>query len=201
MCAACSVSLKTELILASGSPRRRQLLEEAGLRFRVVVPEVEELESAPGGPEAMVIENARRKAARVREWHPGAVVLAADTTVHLDGRIFNKPADREEAVRMLAALAGRPHWVSTAVALGGPAMEAPEVEVERSRVVFKPLDPEAITGYLNTINPLDKAGGYAIQENGAAIVDHYEGSLTNIIGLPMESTLRRLRTLGVGFQP
>ncbi len=181
-------------ILASGSPRRRQLLAEAGYRFRVVSSEVEEWEDPLADPGQLVLENARRKAAAVAALHPGEVVLAADTTVALDGTVFGKPADVEQAFAFLSTLSGRAHQVFTGVVLeaDGERFHC----VETSEVTFRALSEAEIRDYINSVAVFDKAGGYAIQEGGERIVESYEGSLTNIIGLPMEAVKELFRQRG-----
>ncbi len=175
------------LILASGSPRRRHLLEERGLRFEVRPAEVEELvENGDLAPAAFTLENAGRKAAAVSAGSAEALVLAADTTVVYDGRVFNKPADLTEAEEMLLTFSGQQHRVVTGVVLEFGAGGCRRAEAVESTVVFKPLSREQIQDYFRRVNPLDKAGAYGIQEGGELIIDRYEGSFSNIMGLPME---------------
>lgn len=172
-------------ILASASPRRSQLLREAGYRFRVVASSVEEWEDPAADPQEMVLENARRKAAAVAALHPEEIVLAADTTVALDSIVYSKPADESQAAEFLRALSGRTHQVFTGVVAmaGGCWLE----HIERSDVTFRVLDEAAICDYINTVSVLDKAGAYAIQDGGERIVERYQGSFSNIVGLPMEA--------------
>lgn len=183
-----------ELILASGSPRRRDLLKERGFRFGVRVAGVEELQE-PGDldPVGFTLENAGRKASAVSAIHERALILAADTTVVFGGRIFNKPADLEEAEEMLLALSGRRHTVVTGGVFEFRAGGYRCAEAVESGVVFRELTPERIRRYFRRVNPLDKAGAYGIQEAGELIIDHYEGSFTNIMGLPMEWVKDTLR--------
>jgi septum formation protein len=174
-----------QLILASASPRRRHLLEEAGFaNFAVVAPRVEEAHDPALTPSALTLENARRKAAAVAASHPDAVVLAADTLVYLDGDPLGKPADLDEARAMLIRLSGRWHEVCTGVVIRRGA-RAGELAVV-TRVRFRPLDDAVITRYFSLCDPLDKAGAYGIQDGGDLIVERVEGSWSNVVGLPVE---------------
>ena len=132
--------------------------------------------------------NARLKAGWVADRIPGRYILGADTTVCLDGQILNKPRDLDEARSMLTRLSGRTHHVFTGLVLLHRNQALEEVEVVSSEVTFRDLEPAAIEAYLAVVNPLDKAGAYAIQESGEMIVADYTGSLSNIIGLPLDET-------------
>ncbi len=178
-----------KLVLASASPRRRFLLEELGVSFEICVANVVELDAAQvSNPRDMVIKNARLKADWVAQRYPKSFVLGADTTVFLDETILNKPADMEEAREMLRFLSDRTHTVFTGISFVNRELDVFETVEVSSEVTFKVLDEEMITHYHSLINPLDKAGGYAIQDGGETIVASYEGSLSNIIGLPLEET-------------
>ena len=182
------------MILASNSPRRRDLLAAGGIPA-VVVPahEIVECHDAGLSPAELTCLNARAKAEWVARTHPEALVLGADTLVFLEGEPLGKPADHAEARAMLRRLAGRTHDVVTGVCLcaqGG----AETVEFhDLTRVTFHSLDEAAIDAYLAKINPFDKAGAYAAQEHGDAVIARVEGSWTNVIGLPMEKTLAHLK--------
>jgi septum formation protein len=176
------------LILASASPRRRALLSELGIPFEVVVAQVTEHENPDTDPRVMVAHNAALKADWVAERNPDAVVLGADTTVFLEGKALNKPADLEEAKAMLRRLSGRTHTVFTGVALRCRLRALRVDQGASSEVDFKVLDENTIGTYLSRVNPLDKAGAYAIQEHGDLILAGMRGSYTNIMGLPMELT-------------
>jgi septum formation protein len=184
-------------ILASGSPRRRQLLGEAGYEFEVLSPPVDEVAHGWLTIRELTIWNAARKAARVSEIAPDAVVLAADTLVAIDGDVLGKPRDLEDAAQILRRLSGRVHEVWTAVRINHAARSRSRSFHEMSRVHFRKLDEHAIRAYLAKIDPLDKAGAYAAQGHGAEIIDRIEGSYTNVVGLPMEQTVRALRAFGV----
>lgn len=176
------------LILASASPRRRELLAQLGLPFEVVVAEVTEHEESSTDPRVMVAHNAALKAEWVAARHPAATVLGADTIVFIDNHALNKPRDEAEARAMLRRLSGRTHTVFTGLALrrhcDGLALD----EGVASEVTFKPLDDASIAVYLQLVHTLDKAGGYAIQEHPELIIAGYQGSWSNIVGLPLETT-------------
>ena len=185
------------LILASASPRRRELLAELGVAFDVVVADVTEHEEASTDPRIMVARNAALKADWVAARYPDAIVLGADTTVFIDGQALNKPADAAEARAMLRRLSGRTHTVFTGLAVrrgrDGLAID----DRAASEVTFKLLDEATIETYLSRVNTLDKAGGYAIQEQSGLIVAGYRGSFSNIIGLPLETTKQILTRCGL----
>lgn len=187
------MSSGAELILASGSPRRRDLLSEAGYDFRIVVPGIEENEDTSQPIRLLTSSNAAAKADAVARENPDAVVLAADTLVLLGERVFSKPLDRAEASAMLADLSGRMHEVFTAVAircLGRGELVDFTVTTE---VYFRDLSKEAQAEYHALIDPMDKAGAYAAQEHGDKVIDHIAGSMTNVIGLPMDEVAAVLR--------
>jgi nucleoside triphosphate pyrophosphatase len=170
------------LILASRSPRRRAILEQLGVEFRVEPPEVDELDE--GNPRGLVLENARRKAAAVE----GERVLGVDTAVVLDDRALGKPHDAQEAEGFLRMLSGRDHEVMSAIVLRDAAGERSEVTVTRVR--FRELDPRTIDWYVSRGEWGDCAGGYAIQGKGAALVEEIEGDYWNVVGLPVPTLLR-----------
>jgi septum formation protein len=169
--------------LASGSPQRRAILAQLGVDFRVVVPDVEELTA--GAPSTLVRENALRKARAVE----GERVLAADTAVVLDGDIFGKPRDEPEAERFLTALSGRTHEVMSGIALREPG-GAERADVAVTRVRFRSLQRPELDWYLATGEWAGRAGGYAIQGRGAALVEAIEGDFWNVVGLPVPALLR-----------
>lgn len=196
------------LILASSSPRRQQLLRSIGLDFTVEVADVDESELAGEAPVAYVERVARSKAAAVVEriglgqvrGGPFAV-LAADTTVDVDGRILAKPIDDDDARRMLSMLAGRTHQVHTSVVgchADGDAIRFELVTVTTD-VTFTPLTESQIDWYLSIGEHLDKAGGYGMQTAGGALVDRIDGSPSNVIGLPLAETIGVLRACGVSL--
>lgn len=194
------MSVVPGLVLASGSPRRRELLAEAGYIFRVEAPEVEENEDTRLPVRRLTSENAALKASAVATRSPASVVLAADTLVLLGDRVLSKPLDRIEADEMLAALAGRVHEVYTAVALRQAATGRSLDFTVTTRVRFKTLTPEQRAAYHSLVDPLDKAGAYAAQEHRDRIIEGIEGSLSNVVGLPMDEVADALRD-GFGITP
>lgn len=174
------------LILASGSPRRLVLLRGLGVEFNVVPSDAGEVHSEQLTATEASQLNAYRKAREVAKKFPDALVLGADTLVYLGGKLMGKPADMEEAYWMLKQLQGRTHEVVTGVCLIHLRGHRQKIFAESTSVRFRPLDPGQINDYLARIDPLDKAGGYAIQEHGDEIVDDIKGSYSNVVGLPLE---------------
>jgi septum formation protein len=170
------------LTLASASPQRRAILTQLGVEFEVVVPDVEEL--TDGEPSLVVQENARRKARAVS----GEFVLAADTEVVLDGRVFGKAADEGEAAAFLGLLSGRTHEVWGGLALQRDGEEVTAAAVTRVR--FRELRDSEIAWYLGTGEWRDRAGAYAIQGKGAALVESIEGDFWNVVGLPLAELVK-----------
>ncbi len=195
------IGKRPRLILASASPRRRQLLTEAGYDFEVVAPEVEELHSEKLTVREATSYNALRKGLAVARAHPGRVILAADTLVALDHQLIGKPADHAEAASLLRLLSGRTHVVASGVFIAhlhrGKSLAFSVI----SRVVFKKLNEQMIADYLARIDPLDKAGGYAAQGDGGAIIARILGSRSNVIGLPLEKTSSALGLFEIRPQP
>lgn len=175
------------MVLASGSPRRRELLAGLGLRFDIRAADVDETPHPGEPPRDYVLRLAREKADAVaRSGAPGELVLAADTAVVVDGEILGKPLDGEDARRMLRLLAGREHEVLTGVALQEVAGPGAAV-VETSKVRMAPLDDREIDWYVATGEPRDKAGAYAIQGLGALFVEAVDGNYSNVVGLPVST--------------
>jgi septum formation protein len=180
---------KTDLILASSSPRRASYLRELGFRFRRIVPEVEE-RSLPGeSPRHYVSRLARAKADAVARKHPNEWVVGADTTVVVDGKLLGKPADPQDAARMLKRLSGRSHRVVSAVALARYEDRTLRSAISTTRVLFRKLTPDDIRWYVGTGEPMDKAGAYGIQGLGAVLISRIEGSYSNVVGFPLEKFL------------
>ena len=180
------------LVLASASPRRARLLQQAGIDFRVIEPKVEEkmAESCPFfTPAELALNNAYLKACQVAASHPSEWVLAADTVVVIQGEILGKPRDLEHARRMFELLNGKTHQVITAVFIlrGDPFHQLPFYEM--SRVTFNKLAARDRDRYLEAIDPLDKAGAYAVQEKHDLLIEKIEGSFSNVMGLPLEKLL------------
>ncbi len=180
----------TRLVLASSSPRRRQLLEMLGIPVDVRPPHIAEVRWPGETPRGYVERLAREKAAAV----PGELVLAADTTVVVDGDLLEKPDDESDALRMLERLAGRTHEVITAVALRAPGGTRQATDV--TRVTFRPADRGLLRAYVATGEPMDKAGAYGIQGYGAALVERIEGDFFGVMGLPVRLVLELLEQAG-----
>ena len=184
-------------VLGSGSPRRRQLLKKAGFEFEIICPPDDEVSHDCLTIRELTAWNAARKALRIAQTLPDAVVLAADTLVTIEGRVLGKPSDMEEAARILRLLSGRAHEVWTAVSIRHAERGKAHDFQEISHVHFRELSDRAIRDYLAKVNPLDKAGAYAAQGHGTEIIERIEGSYSNVVGLPMEETARALRAFGV----
>ncbi len=180
------------LILASNSPRRRELLAALGYVFRVRSEPTPELTEWPV-PEQLPVLNARRKARAVARQEPDAVVIGADTVILFQDRIIGKPVDSEDAERILRQLSGATHRVCTGICIVGNGRE--ESFPVFTEVTFKAYTAADIRHYLSIVPVLDKAGAYAIQDHGDMLVDHIDGSLSNVIGLPQE----RLQSALAGF--
>ena len=182
------------LILASASPRRRELLALTGLPFTVDAPEVDETCDLP--PHEAVAELSRRKALAGAAMHPGCVVLAADTLVAVDGQALGKPHDDKDAARMLRLLSGRWHQVYTGVCAVSPDGSLHSA-VDATDVRFADMPEEAIRRYIATREPADKAGAYAVQGIAGLWIEELRGSHTNVIGLPLALTRRLLEACGL----
>ena len=184
-----------KLILASSSPRRAELLHQIGAAFEVQVSEAEELRDA-ATPCALTCANARAKAETVARRCPGRAVLGADTVVALDGEIYGKPGTPEAACAMLGVLSGRSHEVTTGLALINARGEV-FTDASSTEVVFAPLSHEEIAAYVATGEPLDKAGGYAVQGRAAAFIEAVRGSFSGVVGLPLCTLAQLAKRAGV----
>ncbi len=182
------------LVLASASPRRQQLLSQLGLEFEVAPADLDESVLPGEAPRIYVERLARAKAAATSQKHPGAVCLAADTSVVVDAEILGKPADEAEGRAMLRRLSGRSHVVMTGVAVAGPTAASLVVETV---VRFRALSEPEIAWYAATSEGRDKAGGYASQARAGAFIEAMEGSPTSVIGLPLVEAVELLRRAGV----
>ena len=187
------------IILASASPRRCDLLRELKLEFQVLPANTMELDSQEMQARELCQLNAYHKARAVAKKHPDSLVLGADTVVCLGSRIYGKPADLDDAHRILAELQGRTHEVVTGVCLLHLRDHRQRMFVETTLVTFRQLHAEQIKQYLSRINPLDKAGAYAIQEEGDEIVKQISGSYTNVVGLPLERLRQELDEIAAWF--
>ncbi|MGH7939592.1 MAG: Maf family protein [Limisphaerales bacterium] len=182
------------LILASASPRRAELLRQLKLEFEVIPSAVKEVFDDHLSPLELCQLNAHRKARAVAKKIPDSLVLGADTLVFLDHKIFGKPADKPHAREMLLQLQGRTHQVVTGVSLIHLRSHTEKIFAVSTDVLFRPLNAQQIDEYLAKINPLDKAGAYAIQENGELVVSEISGSFSNVVGLPVEKVQNELET-------
>ena len=186
-------------MLASGSPRRRELLAGLGLRFTVRPPAVDETPLPGEEPDACVLRLARAKAGADGGGPAppgGEIVLAADTVVVLEGELLGKPRDAADAARMLRRIAGREHEVLTGVAVRAPAAGGMAAGIERTRVSMAPLSEARVEWYVATGEPLDKAGAYAVQGLGSLLVEAVYGNYTNVVGLPLPLVARLFAELG-----
>jgi septum formation protein len=184
-------SEQPRIILASASPRRVQLLREAGLRFAVVPSGEHEPDRPHLTPRELAMRHAFQKARSVAARFPKAIVIGADTIVVLGRRVFNKPRDMADAKRMLRRLQGKTHRVITGVCVLDRRKHRRILFAETTAVTFRKLNAGQIADYLRRIDPLDKAGAYAAQEHGRAIIARVEGLYSNVVGFPVETFLRR----------
>lgn len=190
-----SVAPAKKLVLASSSPRRRELLSMCGLAFDIKAADIDEDSFLGRAPERLVRDLSFEKAATIARHIPGAAVLGADTIVVLDGEILGKPKDKADAAAMLQKLQGRTHSV-----IGGFTILSDGerlTETCETKVSFIKLTPQEINAYVATGEPMDKAGAYGAQGIGASFVDKIEGSYTNVVGLPLKECLAALRRLGI----
>ncbi len=192
-----TMQTSAQIILASGSPRRRELLESIGMEFTIRTSNVPE-ERQPNEPVRSYVERlASEKARAVATESPDSWVVAADTVVYLDDLVLEKPLDEDDAVKMLEKLAGRTHTVFSGVALVRAASRSSIVESVRTQVTIAPLERRTIEWYVATGEPMDKAGAYAIQGKGSMFVERVEGSYTNVVGLPIPTLFRMMTSAGI----
>lgn len=183
------------LILASGSPRRKQWLESLTIPFDVMAPDIDETPGVDEDPESLVLRLARGKAALIADAHPARWVLAADTTVAVDHHTLNKPVDTEDAVRMLMLIQGRRHEVHTGMCLQrGRDVHA---FVDTAEVFLRPLSEAQARWYVASGEPMDKAGSYAAQGIAALFIERIEGSFATVMGLPVERLSALMQELGL----
>ena len=185
------------LILASKSPRRRYLLDQAGLNFRVIPSSVDETRIPQSKPSSYVKALAEAKADDISEKYPDCWVIGADTVVLIDDTILGKPSSRKDARRMLHRLSGKPHQVLTGYAICCRTKSRRFSETIKTEVLFKKLSDAEINWYVNTEEPFDKAGAYAIQGLGTFLVRSISGSYTNVVGLPVCEVIEYLISEGV----
>ena len=183
------------LILASGSPRRKDILHDLGIEFDVIVPDVNELTTSDD-PHALAAHNAEIKCNSVAQHNNKNFVLAADTIVTLNGEIFNKPIDIEDAYNMLLKLSGKTHEVITAISIKNLSTKISENRIVVSEVTFRNFDRSTIDHYFSIVNPMDKSGSYAIQQARDIIATNFTGEISNIMGLPKFFTYNLLTSVG-----
>jgi len=185
------------IILASGSPRRRQLLEQVGIPHTVLVSNADE--TVTGKPQEQVQELALRKAKATHDisGKKGSLIIAADTLVFFNGEALGKPENKAQAVAMLSALQGQTHQVYTGVAILKEG--AQEVFYDMAEVTFHPLTQEEIAAYVKCGEPFDKAGAYGVQEKGAALVARINGDFYTVMGLPISKVCRKLKEFGIDY--
>jgi septum formation protein len=192
------------LVLASASPRRRELIERLGLEFEVLPADVDETPMHGEAPEALARRLAETKASAIAHVRPAALVVGSDTIVVVDGEVLNKPADDEDAVRMLLRLQGRDHRVETGIAVVAPPSAGGRAARVASSVVgvdvrFRAFDASFARAYVDTREPLDKAGAYGIQGYGSALVERIDGDFFAVMGLPVTRMLSHMRELGYDY--
>lgn len=182
------------LVLASGSPRRAEIMNSVGWEFLKTVPDIDESVRKGEAPQDYVQRLAGEKALAVASSHPGEIILAADTTVVLDGEIIGKPVDLEDARKMISALAGNWHEVLTGVAVARNGDE--RIGMQRTRVKFAQMTDAEIDFLVEKGEPLDKAGAYAVQAQAALFIEGIEGDYWNVVGLPISLVYRLIGELG-----
>ena len=194
-----------KLVLASASPRRRELIERLGLAFEVLPADVDETPRRGEAPESLARRLAEDKASAIAHVRPDALVVGSDTIVVIDGEILNKPADDDDAVRMLLRLQGREHRVETGIAVVAPPQPGGKAARVASSVVgvdvrFRAFDADYARAYVATREPLDKAGAYGIQGYGSALVERIDGDYFAVMGLPVARMLTHLHELGWAYR-
>jgi septum formation protein len=184
-----------DIVLASASPRRQELLRQVGLTFRVVPSQVDEQVAEPMQPADLVKYLALAKARDVAQREPGALIIGSDTIVVVDDRVLGKPQNRADAIDMLGSLSGRSHQVMTGIALVEGSRELVDYEV--TTVQFRPLNQGEIGRYVDSGEPMDKAGAYGIQGRAAAMISAIAGDYFTVVGLPLSRTVQMLAQFGV----
>jgi septum formation protein len=186
-----------KFILASSSPRRKELLASIRLDFDVIASHIPEVRGDGEAPEEYVARLSREKASAIAEQHPDRWVIAADTTVLLGDELLEKPIDANDAARMLAAIAGKTHIVYTGVTLMNVEREWRDTRIAETEVRMAPMDASEIDWYVATGEPLDKAGAYAAQGIGGVFIESIHGSYTNVVGLPLATLFAMLRKAAI----
>jgi septum formation protein len=185
------------LILASRSPRRREILGRLNIPFSVEASDVDETPQPDEGPEELALRLALAKARSVAERHTAGLVVGSDTVVARRGRIYGKPTDADDAVAMLRALRGGPHLVVTGIAVVRASDRAERAAVVPATVTMRPYSDDEIAAYVATGEPMDKAGAYGAQGHGRSLIDHVDGPFLTVVGLPLDELIPLLRELGL----
>ncbi|MDA3797782.1 MAG: Maf family protein [Kiritimatiellae bacterium] len=183
-----------KLILASESPRREKLLKELCTKFCIYNPMVEEV-CLPNSPEKTARQNAILKVKATIKKYPSCHIIAADTVISFHGKVIGKPNNSDEAYKILERFSGRKHQVITAVAIYSPINQSTTIDVCKTNVFFKHLSHEEIAEYHKLVSPIDKAGGYNIDEHANLIIKKIDGSKTNVMGLPIDIICKRLKNV------
>ena len=190
-----TIALSSPFILASASPRRKELLRSMGLKLKIIPAHVDETHINGESPQTHVRRLSSDKATVIADQHPKALVLGADTIVVIDGLILGKPKNKSQARAMLERLSNRQHTVFTGFTIVSAGFGISKTKVVRSAVRFKKISPEEMDWYVNCDEPYDKAGGYAVQGKGAYFIKAIRGSYTNVIGLPLCEVLEELKRI------
>ena len=190
-----TIALSSPFILASASPRRKELLRSVGLKLKIIPAHVDETHINGESPQTHVRRLSIDKATVIADQHPKALVLGADTIVVIDGLILGKPKNKSQARAMLERLSNRQHTVFTGFTIVSAGFGISKTKVVRSAVRFKKISPEEMDWYVNCDEPYDKAGGYAVQGKGAYFIKAIRGSYTNVIGLPLCEVLEELKQI------
>jgi septum formation protein len=190
-----TIALSSPFILASASPRRKELLRSMGLKLKIIPAHVDETHINGESPQTHVRRLSIDKATVIADQHPKALVLGADTIVVIDGLILGKPKNKSQARAMLERLSNRQHTVFTGFTIVSAGFGISKTKVVRSAVRFKKISPEEMDWYVNCDEPYDKAGGYAVQGKGAYFIKAIRGSYTNVIGLPLCEVLEELKRI------
>ncbi|MDP2853114.1 MAG: Maf family protein [Smithellaceae bacterium] len=190
-----TIALSSPFILASASPRRKELLRSVGLKLKIIPAHVDETHINGESPQTHVRRLSSDKATVIADQHPKALVLGADTIVVIDGLILGKPRNKSQARAMLERLSNRQHTVFTGFTIVSAGSGISKTKVVRSAVQFKKISPEEVDWYVNCDEPYDKAGGYAAQGMGAYFIKAIRGSYTNVIGLPLCEVLEELKRI------
>ncbi len=182
----------TSIVLASSSPRRVELLKQAGIQLIVQPADIDEVIQPGETPEKSVTRLAEEKALAVAQFYPDQIVLGADTIVFYNNRIIGKPADLKEARNVLQQLSGNTHWVYTGTCIVRLNVTKTVKWISKTEVTFNQLSEECIDNLISNTNPLDKAGGYAIQNHEELLIARFDGLRSNVMGLPIEEVLKKL---------